>query len=821
MKLFESKHLIALLGVLALVFSGCASDGSLEADRQIEALQTISSEPDKKLFSQALMAQDKGQAESAIKLWKEYLAKHPESYEAHNNLGSLYYNQDMVTQALQEFEAAYRLQPDNKKIRQNLARALQFKANMLHESREYFKTLEVLAQLENIVEPEEKQAILFRQEQVEDQIYLQVIKANNSAAYRDFINRFPDGFNAVRAREYLNEHPNRVSKATSQKKSWISSGKAVTGPKGKSANVKSWVSSEQPPDYSASRPTAIYTPPPAGTKKKKSGDFFGTDAAAVEESTDDNMTTSQEIEQAKAIPFEDFEKPERSGGDQALVKDRAEDNGVRTAGAGFDPMGGEPDAVTAALDTQHDLKPVPVAVIAAETIAPDSAETKAGDIQMQQAEQEQAKALPASEEETAPQASQEEPQEAVQQEEPQEEPQAEMAQAEKAEPEPVESESERIERIVKEEIALSEAAQPDPVQPEPAPEMQAEKESPPEETLEVARLEPEDQGVEPAAAPAESVAAEGPPTLSDLEDKKEISQETVSETVAALVPALPAAEAMEAPEETQDPSNTMVVVQMREGATLNVRSNPSTHGKILGYLENGDMMAFISESGEWYQIEIDEGVSGWVSKKYSTLRNVSSKALEVPAEDEMMSELSPLQPDQGQPTKAMVLVTVGEDSTLNVRSIPSSDGAIVDMLFGGDKLPLMKEQGEWYQVRFEDETTGWISKKYSVLERESADPSQPVQKAENTETEVPSEPSNEMVTKVVVVKVPEGTSLNVRSRPSSQGEVLGNLKRGDMRPLLEENAEWYQVKLQNGQSGWISRKFSGKMDVGSSLMSDP
>ncbi|MEE8205632.1 MAG: tetratricopeptide repeat protein, partial [Nitrospinaceae bacterium] len=328
---------------MALVYSGCASDGSEPAEQQIAALQTISSEPDKKLFSQALIAQNKGQTESAIKLWKSYLAQHPESYEAHNNLGSFYYNQDMLTQALKQFETAYRLQPGDEKIRKNLVRALRFKASMLHESREYFKTLEVLARLENIVEPEEKQAILFKQEQVEDQIFLQVIKANNSAAYQDFINRFPDGFNAVRAHEYLEKHPKRVSKASSHNKSWISSGKAVANPSGDSGNTKSWVSSKQPPDYSTSSPTAIYTPPPAGTKKRKGGDFFGVDAGAVEGITDDNVTTSQEIDRAKAIPFEDFEKPERASGEQAPVKERAEGSDIRRAGAESDPIRGEPD----------------------------------------------------------------------------------------------------------------------------------------------------------------------------------------------------------------------------------------------------------------------------------------------------------------------------------------------------------------------------------------------------------------------------------------------------------------------------------------------
>jgi len=170
----------------------------------------------------------------------------------------------------------------------------------------------------------------------------------------------------------------------------------------------------------------------------------------------------------------------------------------------------------------------------------------------------------------------------------------------------------------------------------------------------------------------------------------------------------------------------------------------------------------------------------------------------------------------------MVVVTVSGDSTLNVRSLPSSDGAVVDMLFGGDKLPLIKEEGEWYQVRFEDETTGWISKRFSVIEGRAVKASLPTPQEKKADPKKASaQQSNEMITTVILIKVPEGSSLNVRSSPSPKGQVLDSLKSGEMRPLLEEADEWYQVELQSGQSGWVSRKFSSKMNVDSSFLQGP
>ena len=116
----------------------------------------------------------------------------------------------------------------------------------------------------------------------------------------------------------------------------------------------------------------------------------------------------------------------------------------------------------------------------------------------------------------------------------------------------------------------------------------------------------------------------------------------------------------------------MVVIQMSEGSTLNVRNQPSTEGEVMGYLENGDMMPFMSESGDWYQIEIEEGLSGWISKQYSTVRKTSQiasapvasepvpESAPVPSspapEEELSSELTPLGSEPQQPKGSIVIV---------------------------------------------------------------------------------------------------------------------------------------------------------------------
>lgn len=809
MKKFNVKFLLAVGVVVALAFSGCAAGGSQPKAQNFEKPPTAVPEKGKSLFSRALKAQKAGQYEAAIQMWTGFLAQNPNSYQGHSNLGLVYENQDMISQALQEFEKAYRLQPTDPKIRQNMVRAMRFKANLYHENREYFKTLEILARLGQIVPAEEKQGVLFKQEQVEDQIFLQVLKTDDMAAYQDFIQRFPDGLNAVRAWEYLEKNAHQVSRANPKKKKRQHRQSGMIQ-KVESGNLSAEASSQAPPDYGApsyygsSQPSATYTPPSAppaqvaGSKKKKF-DLFGLDPSPTESIKEDMITAPQAAvaENRIAIPFEDFEKPERIGVDTA--KDPKQSPGE-------DPTDRTQSEVLADLpDTGPDL----------ESSQPVAAESKAANNQLKQAMQEAGPVASA------------EPVEAVA---------PAMAEAPKAEPKPPaepEVDEAAIVQAIKEaeaELAQAEkekdagASEKTPVTEtapsEPEVAQLAAPESPEEPPMAVASLDQETQTAPamepPASAPAEKTAIPPAPSAAEAIDKESIAQ-----TVASLIPT-PQPQAA-------GPANTVVVIQVAQGSTLNVRAEASASGEILGYLENGDMMPYVKKSGGWYQIKIDEGLFGWVSSKFATTRSLVSDvplAFEGETETQVGATQVPAPAaDDSQTATSMVEITVGEDSTLNVRSMPSSEGAVVDMLTEGDTLPLIKESGDWYQLQFEDGSTGWVSKRFSRILNTGTEVETPFPEVETggpvTAEASPAQNPKIPLTTVVVITVKEGSSLRVRSAPSSQGEVLGSLQSGDMRPLLEELGDWYQVEFQDGQSGWVSRKFSDKMEVGSDVIPQP
>ncbi|MCH7651483.1 MAG: SH3 domain-containing protein, partial [Nitrospinae bacterium] len=526
-------------------------------------------------------------------------------------------------------------------------------------------------------------------------------------------------------------------------------------------------------------------------------DIFGLDPAANESISEETITAPQAAvaENRIAIPFEDFEKPERIGVDTA--KDPKQSPGE-------DPTDRAQSEVLADLpDTRPDL----------ESTQPVAAESKAANIQLKQAMQEAGPVASAESVEAVAPAMAEAPKaEPKTPAEPEvdvaaivqaiKEAEAELAQAEK------EKDAGASDKAPATQIAPSEAVVVKPAAPK----------SPEEPPMAVASLAQETQTTPamepPASAPAEKTAIPPAPSAAQALDKESIAQ-----TVASLIPT-PQPQA-------PGPANTVVVIQVAQGSTLNVRAEASASGEILGYLENGDMMPYVQASGGWYQIKIDEGLFGWVSSKFATTRTLASVvplAFEGEAETQAGATQIPAPAaDDSQAATPMVEITVGEDSTLNVRSMPSSKGAVVDALARGDTLPLIKQSGDWYQLQFEDGSTGWVSKRFSRILNTGTEAETPFPEVETggPVTASPAQNPKIPVTTVVVITVKEGSSLRVRAAPSSQGEVLGSLQSGDMRPLLEELGDWYQVEFQDGQSGWVSQKFSSKIDVGSNVIPQP
>ncbi|QPJ61129.1 MAG: SH3 domain-containing protein [Candidatus Nitronauta litoralis] len=67
---------------------------------------------------------------------------------------------------------------------------------------------------------------------------------------------------------------------------------------------------------------------------------------------------------------------------------------------------------------------------------------------------------------------------------------------------------------------------------------------------------------------------------------------------------------------------------------------------------------------------------------------------------------------------------------------------------------------------------------------------------------------------VVITLDNPDSSLRVRAEPNTKSPVLTGLKHGQMRSYVEENKGWFKIEYAPGKSGWVSKKFSRKLEPG-------
>ena len=173
--------------ILNFIALGCAKAPSQFSDTPSWSLSKF----DQELFARATLHQQKGQIDSAIVLWNKFLQRNPNSFEAKNNLGLLYYANDEIVQAIDHFNQGLKLRPRENQLKMNLVRALKVQSAILEENREYDEAIMGLSRIVELSPPKEKEGIERQIEALEDQIFKQVKKSDSIEEYQEFLKKYP------------------------------------------------------------------------------------------------------------------------------------------------------------------------------------------------------------------------------------------------------------------------------------------------------------------------------------------------------------------------------------------------------------------------------------------------------------------------------------------------------------------------------------------------------------------------------------------------------------------------------------------------------
>ena len=202
--------------------------------------------------------------------------------------------------------------------------------------------------------------------------------------------------------------------------------------------------------------------------------------------------------------------------------------------------------------------------------------------------------------------------------------------------------------------------------------------------------------------------------------------------------------------------------------SLNVRALPSTSGAIVGKLYKGNTINVLTEQQGWAKIQLN-GKDAWISSEYIEKKTSSTS-----------------------PTNVVSKQATVNASSLNVRSAASTSASIITNLPRNAKVTVIKENGEWAQIKTSDGKTGWVAKQYLQMGATSS-----------------SESGGTSVSKQATVNA---SSLNVRSAASTSASIVTNLPRNAKVTVIKENGEWAQIKTSDGKTGWVAKQY---LQVGS------
>lgn len=231
-------------------------------------------------------------------------------------------------------------------------------------------------------------------------------------------------------------------------------------------------------------------------------------------------------------------------------------------------------------------------------------------------------------------------------------------------------------------------------------------------------------------------------------------------------------------------------VPVAPNALLSLRAGPSFSDAVIGQVFQGQRVRAIGRNAanSWIKVLVlESGLQGWIGAAYLQL--------DVPIGNLPISDGStpatPTTPTPTPPTSGVTAVVA--TGALNVRSGPGAAYSIVTTVNQGATVTLTGRNNlsTWVQVKTASNVTGWVNA--SLISITGTVSTLPV-------IDVPTQTATAVV---------NTGALNVRSGPTIQNSVVAVIQQGTVVGLIgrNSNSSWVQVRLSNGQTGWVNASY--------------
>ncbi|MED3549114.1 SH3 domain-containing protein [Cytobacillus praedii] len=204
--------------------------------------------------------------------------------------------------------------------------------------------------------------------------------------------------------------------------------------------------------------------------------------------------------------------------------------------------------------------------------------------------------------------------------------------------------------------------------------------------------------------------------------------------------------------------------------SLNIRSEPSRNGSIIGKLNAGDRVKILSQKNGWTEIS-HSGKRVWISSQY----------VEVDEGNTEVKEHTPV-PSSKANKSGTGTVTA---TTLTVRNTGSLNGKAIGSVSMGQTFTILEEANNWVKIEFKKGSYGWVANWY--LEK-------PNHKG--------TESSKQAVQESTITILHNGSNIRKSADPSSA--IVERADQGATYDVISIQNDWYEVRLGNGKSGFIA-----------------
>jgi N-acetylmuramoyl-L-alanine amidase len=137
------------------------------------------------------------------------------------------------------------------------------------------------------------------------------------------------------------------------------------------------------------------------------------------------------------------------------------------------------------------------------------------------------------------------------------------------------------------------------------------------------------------------------------------------------------------------------------GTNINVRKGPGTGYATIGKVQSGLLLSVYEVKNNWYRVNVpgigQAWIAGWLTTQTTQTTTPANNTPTTPGTTPGTTSSS------GQGT---ITVT---GSIVNVRQQNRIDAPVVTKVNAGERLVVLGKQGDWYQVRLADGSSGWIA----------------------------------------------------------------------------------------------------------------